>query len=196
MFEDLYLYLYYLAPEGGLPMKWVGVFLGFVLVATHVRALRMPAETQTFLRAFPRSYPWGIILLTLSFLWSLLVIQHMDMGEFHYLRRWFLLILPAGFFGVVFLVREFLAVRALGCLMLLAAGPVLSSAFLQPQTSRLLLPILAYVWIIGGMFLVGMPYLMRDWVSWATAKPIRWKWLTISGIAYGAVLFLVALIDY
>lgn len=196
MFEDLYLFLYHLAPEGGLPMKWVGVFLGFALLATHLRALRMPTETQAFLRAFPRNYPWGIILLTISFLWSLLVIQYMDMGEFFSLRRWFLLILPAGFFGVVFFVREFLAVRALGCLLLLAAGPVLSSAFLQPQTSRLLLPILAYAWIIGGMFLVGMPYLMRDWVAWATSKPDRWKWLTLSGIAYGGILLLVALIDY
>jgi len=62
-------------------------------------------------------------------------------------------------------------VRALGALLLLVAGPVLTAAFLQPQASRLLLPILAYAWIIVGMYFIGMPFLMRNWTSWIVAKP-------------------------
>ena len=37
------------------------------------------------------------------------------------------------------------------------------------------LPVLAYAWIIAGMFFVGMPYLLRDWITWLTQKPSRWK---------------------
>lgn len=196
MFEALYLYLYHLTPEGGIPMKGTGIVLGLALIASHAWAMLKPTEAQAFLREFPRNAFWGTLLLTIGFIWSLLIIQYMDMGEFFHLRRWFLIIVPAGFVGVLFYVREFLAVRALGSLMLLAAGPVLCAAFLQPQVSRLLLPILAYAWIIGGMFLVGMPYLMRDWVQWATSGPSRWKMLSVFGLAYGALLLVVAVIDY
>lgn len=196
MFESLYYYLYHLDQEGGLPMKGTGIVLGLALLGTHLWALLKPAEAQRFLRAFPRNYTWGVVLLSIGFAWSMLIIQYMDMGEFFHLRGWFLMIVPAGFAGVLIYVKEFLSVRALGCLMLLAAGPVLASAFLQPQLSRLLLPLLAYTWIGAGMFFVGMPFLMRDWIQWATANAGRWKLLALSGAAYGALLLVVALADY
>jgi hypothetical protein len=196
MFEELYHYLYHLNEEGGIPMKGTGIAISLALLASHFWALLRPAQAQTFLRAFPRHYPWGVILLSIGFVWSMMIIQHMDMGEFFHLRRWFLIIVPAGFVGVLVYVREFLSVRALGSLMLLAAGPVLCSAFLQPQTSRLLLPILAYAWIFAGMFFVGMPFLMRDAITWITATPSRWKLVSLSGIAYGALLLLASILFY
>lgn len=196
MSEELYRYLYHLNPEGGLPMKGTGIVLGVALLISHLWALRHSNAVKAFLRAFPRSYPWGVVLLSVSFLWGMLILQHMDMGEFFHLRRWFLMIVPAGFVGVLIYVREFLAVRALGSLMLLAAGPVLAAAFLQPQTSRLLLPLLAYAWIFAGMFFVGMPFLMRDAIAWVTSSDFRWRLAVWSGIAYGAILLLAALIAY
>ncbi len=196
MFESLYFYLYHLTPDGGLPMKGTGIALGMALLAAHLWALLKPDKAQAFLRAFPRSYPWGVALLGIGFVWGMMIIQHMDMGEFFHLRRWFLMIVPAGFVGVLLYVKEFLSVRALGCLMLLAAGPVLASAFLQPQTSRLLLPVLAYAWIIAGMFFIGMPFLMRDWINWATSNSGRWRLLSLSGVVYGALLLIVAVVNY
>jgi hypothetical protein len=196
MFEALYLYLYHLTPDGGIPMKGTGIVLGLALLGSHLYAYLNPEPAKAFLRDFPRNYPWGVILLTIGFIWSMMIIQHMDMGEFFHLRRWFLLIVPAGFVGVLFYVREFLSVRALGSLMLLAAGPVLCSAFLQPQTSRLLLPILAYAWIIAGMFFVGMPFLMRDAIDWVTGNAARWKLAALSGIAYGGLLLAAAIAFY
>ena len=97
---------------------------------------------------------------------------------------------------VVVYVPEFLAVRALGTLMLLAASPVLHAAFLQLQTSRLLLPVLAYAWVLVGMFWVGMPYLMRDWITWATQNQARWNMAALGGAAYGAAMQVAALVDY
>jgi hypothetical protein len=196
MFEALYLYLYHLTPEGGIPMKGTGIVLGLGLLITHLWAFLKPEQAQTFLRSFPRHYGWGVVLLSIGFIWGMMIIQHMDMGEFFHLRRWFLIIVPAGFVGVLFYVREFLSVRALGSLMLLAAGPVLCAAFLQPQTSRLLLPILAYAWIIAGMFFVGMPFLMRDAITWVTGNAARWKLATLSGIAYGGLLLAAAIAFY
>ncbi len=196
MLESLYDYLYHQAPEGGIPLKGTGIVIGLALVAKHLWAFFNTEAAQSFLRQFPRNYKWGVALLSIDFLWGMLILSHMDMGEFFFLRKWFLLLVPVGFVLVLIHVREFLAVRALGSLMLLVSGPVLCAAFLQPQESRLLLPALAYAWIIAGMFFIGMPFLMRDWVGWVTATAGRWKAAVLGGTIYGAAILLAAVIDW
>lgn len=196
MLADLYDYLYHQAPAGGIPLKGAGIVVALALLLSHGWALKNTAATQAFLKHFPRSYKWGVMLLSLDFIWSIFALSHMHMGEFFHLRRTFILIVAGGYVVVMVYVKEFLAVRALGALLLLLAGPVLTSAFLQPQLSRLLLPVLAYVWIIAGIYFVGMPFLMRDWVNWLLAKPQRWNLAVWSGIGYGAVLLVAALLFY
>lgn len=196
MFPDLYDYLYHLAPTGGIPLKGTGIVVALALILSHGWALKNTAKTQAFLKAFPRCYQWGVILLTIDLLWAEFALVNMDMGEFYNMRDKFMMIVAGGYVAVLIYVKEFLAVRALGSLMLLVAGPVLSAAFLQPQTSRLLLPILAYVWIIVGMFFIGMPFLMRDWVNALLARPQRWNLAVYGGIAYGAVLLIAAILFY
>jgi hypothetical protein len=196
MFPDLYDYLYHLAPTGGIPLKGTGIVVALALILSHVWALKNTAKTQAFLKAFPRNYSWGVILLTIDFLWAEFALVNMDMGEFFTMRDKFMMIVAGGYVAVLLYVKEFLAVRALGSLMLLVAGPVLTAAFLQPQTSRLLIPILAYAWIIIGMFFIGMPFVMRDWVNTLIAKPQRWNLAIYGGIAYGIVLLATAILFY
>ncbi len=196
MFRDLYDYLYHLAPTGGIPLKGTGIVVALALILSHGWALNNTARTQAFLKAFPRTYSWGVILLTIDFIWSEFALVNMDMGEFFNMRDKFMMIVAGGYIAVLIYVKEFLAVRALGALLLLVAGPVLTAAFLQPQTSRLLLPILAYVWIIVGMFFIGMPFLMRDWVDTLISKPQRWNLAVYGGIAYGFVLLAAAFLYY
>ncbi len=196
MFQDLYDYLYHLAPQGGIPLKATGIVLGVLLLAVHLVALLRSEAVQGFLRQFPRSYKSGVILLSIDFIWSVLIISYMDMGEFYNLRSKFLLLLPVAFVLVLIFVKEFLAVRALGALLLLVSGPVLTAAFLQPPASRMLVPILAYAWIIAGMYFVGMPFLMRDWVNWITQTTGRWKLASLGGVVYGAVMLVVAVVAW
>jgi hypothetical protein len=196
MLTDLHNYLYHLEPTGGIPLKGTGIVLGLALLVTHLLAWKMGDATKAFLRGFPRNYMWGVILLTVDFLWGMMCLFNIDMGEFFFLRQYFLMLVPIGFVLVLVYVKEFLAVRALGSLMLLAAGPVLAAAFLQPPVTRLLLPILAYVWIIVGMFFVGMPFLLRDWITWLLAKPVRWNVAVWGGAAYGALMLVLAITTY
>lgn len=196
MFRDLYDYLYHLAPTGGIPLKGTGIVVALALILSHGWALNNTAKTQAFLKAFPRTYSWGVILLTIDFLWSEFALVNMDMGEFFNMRDKFMMIVAGGYVAVLIYVKEFLAVRALGALLLLVAGPVLTAAFLQPPVSRLLIPILAYVWIIVGMFFIGMPFLMRDWVNALISKPQRWNLAVYGGIAYGIVLLACAILFY
>lgn len=196
MFQDLFDYLYHQSEQGGIPLKGTGIVLGLSLLVVHVWAFLKADTAQSFLKQFPRNYKWGVILLSIDFVWSMLIMNCMDMGEFFNLRTKFLFVLPVAFVLVLIFVKEFLAVRALGALMLLVSGPVLTAAFLQPPASRLLVPVLAYAWIIAGMFFVGMPFLMRDWVNWVTNTSGRWKLAALGGAAYGAVMLVVAVVAW
>jgi hypothetical protein len=196
MFHDLYDYLYHQDLTGGISLKGTGIIVGLALLVMHAWAWLKQLEVQSFLQKFPRHYGWGVVLLSIGFAWSMMALSYMDMGEFFFLRTYLLLLVPVAFGLVLMYVREFLAVRALGCLMLLLAGLMLEAAFLKPQISRLLLPILAYIWIFVGMFFVGMPYTMRDFVTWVTAKQSRWTAATLAGLAYGALVLMVALADW
>jgi hypothetical protein len=93
-------------------------------------------------------------------------------------------------------VEEFLAVRALGMLLLLAAEPLIEAAFLKPQTSRLLLVVLAYAWVLAGLFWVGMPYLLRDQMAWITRTAARWRAACVAGLAWGVALLICSLTQY
>lgn len=177
-------------------MKGTGIVLGLLLIAKHLWALLNADKAIAIAKDFPRNRAWGVVLLLIATVWTLFLVAHMDMADFFNFRRPLLMGLPVAAGLVIIFVPEFLAVRALGSVLLLAASLVLHAAFLQPQTSRLLLPILAYVWIIAGMFLVGMPYLMRDAITWLTEKRERWKLACLAGEAYGAVLLLVAILWY
>jgi hypothetical protein len=95
---------------------------------------------------------------------------------------------------VIIYVKEFVAVRALGFLMILAAAPILDSAFLQEPQSRLLLVAFSYAIAVKGMFWVGMPYLMRDQIRWVLAEPARYKIGAAAGAIYGAAILVCAIL--
>jgi hypothetical protein len=194
MLQSLFNYLYHQTPTGGIPLRETGIVVGLLLILSHLFAWIRGEQVKAWLVKYPRDYFPGLVLLTVALAWAMLCLNYMDMGEFFVWRKTLLLVVPAAYVLVLIYVREFLSVRALGCLMLLAAGPVLEAAFQQPPLSRLLLPILAYVWIIAGMYFVGTPYVMRDAVAWVTKSEGRWKLATLSGIAYGTLVLTAALL--
>lgn len=164
------------------------LLIGGFLVATHLWALINPDGAQDWLRKFPRSYETGVFLTIGATAWFYFMVKWMDLGEFDKWRGTVLMITPAMGLAAIFFMREFLAVRALGTVLLLLAEPVLESAFMRPESVRLLLVSLVYVWILLAMFWVGMPYVMRNQIAWFSASPGRWRAAAFAGLIYGAAL--------
>jgi hypothetical protein len=179
-----------------LSLHTVGLIVGFLLLAIHVIALILPEQAKGWLVKLPRSKPLGIGLLAVDSLWSFWLVSNMDLGEFSQYRTWLQIGIPIAFVLTMTFVDEFFAVRALGMLALLAAEPVLSAAFLRPEISRLLLVILAYVWLTLGLFWVGMPYVLRDQINWLTKTGSRFRALTLAGLVYGLVVLVCAVAVY
>lgn len=170
----------------------VGLAVGLLLVAGHLPVFLAPGPTANFLRQFPRSLVLGRLLLAVAVAWTLWLVLSIDLGEFAPMRNLlFVGVLVVGVLTWIFL-EEFLAVRALAICLLLAAEILLSSAFLQPPVSRLLLVVLAYGWILAGLFWVGLPWLLRDQIDWLVRAPWRLRVAAGAGIAYGLAILLAA----
>lgn len=176
-----------------LPLQLTGLAAAILLLVSHALGLLNPSASIRFARGFPRSRLMGTILLLIATVWSFLLVRHIDLGEFSKLRGIMLVGIVAGALLSWIYVEEFLSVRALGMLLLLAADPILESAALRSEPSRLLLVLLAYAWVVAGLFFVGMPFLLRDAVKILTADRRIWISAAVVGLLYGAVLAIAAM---
>ncbi|MFP6873665.1 MAG: hypothetical protein VCA55_09145 [Verrucomicrobiales bacterium] len=176
-----------------LNLQAVGLIIGCLLVITHALALLKPVMMQDFLRKLPRYREIGIAVLAIDFIWAFWLIGNIDLGEFYTWETPIRFILPVCFVLFIVYVEEFLAVRAIGIFFLLLACPVLDVAFLKDPVTRLLLPLLAYVWIMLALFWIGMPYLMRDQITWVSRSSGRWRIFSGTGLLYGTALLVCAM---
>src|SRR5438876_4145007 len=142
-----------------LSLHTAGVIAGAFLVVVGVLGLMKPDFAQV-VKEFPRSRVAGVVLLTICLAWTMWLLATIQMGEFAGFRRPLLIALPIGYVLTLFFVDEFLAVRALGILCLLAAEPLLDAAFLRYETSRLLVTVFAYLLIVSVMFSVVISYVI------------------------------------
>src|SRR2546421_12832557 len=172
-----------------------GMIAGVFLILVGFIGLAKP-DFANAIQRFPRSYVAGVILLTICLVWTFWLLATVQMGEFSAFRRPLLIALPIGYGLALRFVDEFLAVRALGFLCLLAAEPLLDAAFLRYETSRLLVTVFAYLLIIAGLFWVAVPYLLRDEINWSTRSVFRWRFLHAIAFIYGGVILTFALTRY
>ncbi len=177
-------------------LRTAGMISGVLLLLVSLPGLVRPGGVRNALAKLPRSRVAGIVLLTAAFIWSFWLLVTMEMGEFSGFRRPLMIALPIGYILVLRFVNEFLAVRALGILLLLAAEPLLEAAFLRYEPSRLLVTVLAYILIVKGLFWVTMPYLMRDHLAWASRSTGVWLSLNALTLLYGAAILAFTFTQY
>jgi len=178
-----------------LSLQAAGIIAGVLLVLISLPGLLKP-NLASVAQKFPRSHMAGVFLLTICLVWTFWLLATIQMGEFSAFRRPLLIALPIGYGLVLRFVGEFLAVRALGILCLLAAEPLLDAAFLRYETSRLLLTVLAYLLILAGLFWVAIPYVLRDQINWTARSAFRWRCLHAIALIYGCVILTFAFTQY
>lgn len=174
-------------------LKPTMIAIGVLLVAIHLMALIRSRDVQLWLKGFPRSRFAGVFMMAVAGGWFLWLATIMDLGEFTPMRKTLQIGAPVAAILAILYVKDFLAVRAFGILVLLAAEPLLEAAFLRDEQARLLLVTLTYVHIVAAMFWVGMPYLMRDLIGWISTSKNRWRAAAFAGLAYGVMLCVGAL---
>lgn len=177
-------------------LRTVGIFAGAILLILGLIGVAWTGGFQNWAKHLPRSRVAGIVLLTMALIWSVWLLTTMEMGEFATFRRPLLILLPVGYFLVLRFVEEFLAVRALGILCLLAAEPLLDAAFFRNEPARLVVTTFAYILVVIGIIWVTMPYLLRDKINWMSRSNMRWRAIFVLILAYGVAMTALAVTMY
>jgi hypothetical protein len=162
--------------------------LGFLL------SLNLPLVIAT-LKALPRSPVASLVLFGGGVLWFLVLVA--TMGEADRIfgssnAPWVVGFAALGVLSMKY-VPDFLAVRGLSMLVLLAAWPLLHAAFMEydaPQ--RLFMVTFVFVAIVAALYLAAVPYRLRDFFQWLFARPARARNLGRGLLGYGFVLIAVA----
>ncbi len=191
-------------PYEKIPLNAAGYVLAAWLIGLHVWMLMKPEESKNFFRKLPRNRSLGPWFLGAGMLWFWLLIApdklgvlsslQMDLGEFNNAKNILRILVPIAAYGIIVHVKEFLSVRGLGLLALMAAAPLLYSAYLEPPISRLLISIFTYAMIFAGLFWVSMPYTMRDGITWAIKTNSRYRALTLAGLGYGIAILVCSIL--
>jgi hypothetical protein len=147
------------------------------------------------LKALPRSPAATIVLFGGGALWFLVLLA--GMGDADRIIGnsnvpWVLGFAALGVLSFKY-APDFLAVRGLSMLILLAAAPLLHAAFMEYEhPQRLFMVTFVFVAIIAALYLAAVPYRLRDWLQWLFDRPPRARICGIAFLTYGVLLAAVA----
>ncbi len=172
-----------------LPLRWVAVAVALLIAAVWVGGLLATEKFRRALLRFPRNFMAGVVLISITAVWCTAIVSQANSVNIlapkwvGYFIIWFLCV------GSVIGSLDYLAVRALSALLLMIAKVMVDAAFTVDTPARLLVPVLAYVWVILGMWWPLSPWRCRNAIEWMTASDARTK--AVSGVHLAIALVLV-----
>lgn len=166
---------------------------GLLLLALGIPLLLNNSAWTASLKRFPRSRRATYVFFTAGAAWFLYAVWHLSPADFGDYRTYLFI----GFAAIAVLsfkcVPDFLAVRGLSALILMAAMPLLDAAYMEyDKPQRLFMVTLVYVAIALAIWLGAQPWRLRDFLGWLLARPQRTRAFGGALAAYGLVLAVMA----
>ncbi|AWI10497.1 hypothetical protein [Ereboglobus luteus] len=164
---------------------------GLFLIVIGVPLLVGNSLIATSLKAMPRSPLAAAVFWGAAAVWFLYVVWHLspaDLVLFETPKPW------VAFFGAVavaafYFVPDFLAIRGLSALTLLAAWEVLMGLFGEYDYSRRLFAVgFVYAAIVLAIYFGCVPYRARDIIQWLFVRVQRARALGAFLVAYGLLV--------
>lgn len=174
-------------------VAWI---LGAAIVAIRLPGVIWPEPYTRALRRFPRHFGVGAVLAALAAVWIASYLYHGVTGTWAWFRPYALAAVPVGYVICLKYLDDYLAVRALAVLLLLVAKPLTDAARWHESPLRLVVTVIAYIFVVAGMVYVVSPYRLRDGIDWSTRTPARTRWLCAAATAAGLAVCLLAATVY
>jgi hypothetical protein len=139
-------------------------------------------------KALPRSRRGAWVFFGGGAAWFLWRVSRLGEADLIFFQQPTLVLLAFGALAVLAFIYapDFLAVRGLCVLVLLAAEPVLQAAYMEWQhPQRLLMVAAVYVALALALYLAAAPYRLRDFLGWLFERPARARGLGAALLVYG-----------
>jgi len=178
--------------SGTAAIAWI---LGTFAIGGGLVAAGAPEMVRRWMERYPRSVWPGRILAAIDMVWAAYAINQMHLGGFDSWKVHLYWLAPVCIALVVLYLDELLSVRALGGLLLLAAGPVLNIIRWHPSNWRLILTVIAYLWIGFGLLWLLEPWWFRR-MALRMQSPKLIRGGGVFKVLFGIGLIVLALLVY
>jgi hypothetical protein len=161
----------------------------FLLALGAVLAWPDPRVSSTA-KALPRSQRGAWLFFGAGALWFLWRISRLNESDLIFFQSPAPVMIAFGVLAVLAFIYapDFLAVRGLCVLVLMASEPLLYAAYMEwhhPQ--RLLMVAAVYVALAFALYLAAAPYRLRDFFDWLFKQPARPRVLGVTLAVYGLI---------
>ena len=174
-----------------LKLSTLSVILGLLVALPSLFGLFKPKEFADAVRRFPRHTPVGYVLMLLGTVWFLYYVSQETVSDFANIKKFFYILFGGVGIGSCFFVKDFLPVRGLAVLFLLAAKLMVDTARWEETEWRLVIATWAYVLAVAGMWFTISPWRLRDILNWSVATESRTRLTNGARVAFG--LFVIVL---
>jgi len=175
--------------------EWARI-IGGVMLIVNLIGIFAPEMMIRGAKALPRNRLAGWLLTALNLFWVAWIVHHAFLGRFEFLKPFIYVAAPVGFLLIIFFMDELLTSRMLGGFLLLLANPVLIAARWELTSWRLVMTVLAYVWVIAGITFVLSPFRFRQFIEFVT-KHEKWnRGIFAARAVFGAAILYLGLFVY
>lgn len=139
-------------------------------------------------KALPRSNRGAWLFFGAGALWFILRCAQLNESDLIFFKTPGVVMIAFGVLAVLAFIYapDFLAVRGLCMLMLLAAEPLLYAAYMEYEhPQRLLLVAAVYLGLGLALYLAAAPYRLRDFFEWLFRQPARPRLVGTLLLSYG-----------
>lgn len=165
---------------------------GAIVLLIGIALIAAPTACRPLFRDLGRNKIAGWILAALALAWGAWLVKNTPMERFEGLKAYIYIAAPVVYFLIVKYLDDLLATRALGALLLLLANPIVLAARWHDSEWRLVMTVIAYLWVVAGIPLVLSPFLWRRWMLALLKTDARCRALGALNSIVGACLLLLA----
>jgi hypothetical protein len=170
--------------------------IGVASIAGRVPGIVAPEKFGEAARKFPRSVLWGRILMGVCAIWAGIVMFNAATDDWAWARPLIVIGVPIAYCLVIQFANQFLALRGMAALILLIAKLMVDAADQSDLPMRLIVTVLAYIWVCVAMWMAGAPNQVRDVIGFITANNTRCRLACFLGSLVGALLVVLGLCVY
>jgi hypothetical protein len=174
-----------------LKLSTLSVVLGSIVALPSLIGLLKPKAFAEAVRRFPRQTPVGYVLMLMGTAWFLYYVSQETVSDFAAIKKVFYILFGAVGVGACLFVQDYLPVRGLAVLLLLAAKLMVDTARWADTEWRLVIATWAYAMAVAGMWFTISPWRLRDLLNWSVATESRTRLTSGLRVAFG--LFVVVL---
>lgn len=170
--------------------------LGVAVIAGRVPGIVAPEKFGECVRKFSRSVLWGRVLMGVCAVWAWIVLFNAATDDWAWARPLVIVGVPIAYWLVIQFADQFLAVRGLAGLILLIAKVVVDAADQSELPMRLVVTVLAYIWVCVAVWMASAPHQFRDVIGFVTVNNTRCRLACFLGMCVGALLVVLGLCVY